>query len=156
MRLLTIDRSPMVGESGRVYRVLGEDDVPVHRLRTILSESIVSVASPNNYNADWGGNLNVLPALFWDVCAESESRWMRCLDAECADRIARHVERKGVSALTFQCEAGVSRSAGLCVAVARHFGDEGVARECYERYAPNELVVERMAEAFGRQAGRSG
>lgn len=54
--------------------------------------------------------------------------------------------RKGVEYFIFHCLAGVSRSAGMAAAMAKHYlGDD---REFFSRYTPNMTVYKLTLEAL--------
>ncbi len=147
--LEVVDRTPMIGASGRRYIVAGEKEFSAWDAVTGPFFRLIA-CSPGRYpfiaTIPHEGRSRLYK--FWDVDAGIEAIVNPCLSSNEALSMARQVVRNQSHWMLFQCEAGMCRSAGLCVAVARFFGDDEVAEECYRRYAPNELVVERLTDAF--------
>ncbi len=55
---------------------------------------------------------------------------------------------QGVEAIVLQCEVGISRSAGMAAAVARHIGQDDMP--FFEKYLPNRRVYRMTLEALRR------
>lgn len=67
-----------------------------------------------------------------------------------AEEVATFIKRlhggPKIRSLVFQCNAGISRSAGMAAAVARHFGRDDMP--FFEQYLPNRLVYRLTLEAM--------
>lgn len=152
-KMLSIDRTPMEGGQGRRYLVIGEPERDL--VRTMGPNRIVfSIRSPSARPSPYPDERPgvVWPFAFFDVEEAHEIGTCGCVSKEQAAVVAALVEvawnDDDVSDWVFQCEMGMSRSAGMCQAVAEWFGDDEVARECYRRYSPNQTVRRRVFRAL--------
>ena len=79
---------------------------------------------------------------------------LKLFSDEQADAIAKAVIETPHSLIICQCEAGISRSAGLAAAICCYFtGDDRVILDD-RRYYPNQFVYNKMLEAFGLKERR--
>jgi predicted protein tyrosine phosphatase len=91
-----------------------------------------------------------LPLAFYDVSTTDTD--LEEFSMEQAEQAVKFVDKvvldEGVKVIICHCDGGISRSAGMAAAIAKHyFGDDS---EYFKSYSPNILVYRRMLITFNR------
>lgn len=75
-----------------------------------------------------------------------------CFKVKHAVKIASFVEKTQMELFVVNCEAGVSRSPGIVLALRRHYG--GDIEEPFKRAAPNIHVTSLLGQVLRKRSGK--
>lgn len=148
-----LDRSPMVGSSGREYVVLSRADAEdLSQCAYSVPHAVISIGdalSPDAQIPQSDLRRALLRLKFDDLNATFTVDAAYGYKPDQARRVAEFVRSTETSVrLVVHCQFGISRSAAMIKAIAEALGDHEVAEECSRRYQPNRWVYTISADVF--------
>lgn len=142
-----------------LFKVLSRNEI--QRFQTFHKHIVISVSDPNSEEVPMPSDVDRLGTLrlsFHDWDAEQMLKFattykdvleeMVFFSADMAKEILSFVEkyRDKVDLIVCQCEAGISRSAGIAAALSKIInGDDSVF---FKRYIPNSLVYSQILRSW--------
>ena len=116
-----------------------------------IKTAIISICDiDKEYNKIKITNDNVCKTLFlrFEDTADPDSDF--AITTKDADKIAKFVKNldKDIEQIIVQCEAGVSRSAGVAAAILKHYSGDDSQIYDNPKYIPNNLCYRKVLEAL--------
>jgi predicted protein tyrosine phosphatase len=145
------NRQPYQGERF-TYLVLSRQLAQARTLdRPYIVISIGDPDLPPAEIAESEHRIDVLRMYFWDLTERKHG--MKPMTIGNARKIAAFVKAHEGTAqgILLHCQAGISRSAGVATAIARHYGDDDTF--FYRHYCPNHHVRNLVSKALTEISG---
>lgn len=115
-----------------------KDDCVVISITSTTAKSIKANIS-TTYNVK-----DILFLVFDDVCGKIDELELKLFNKDMAKQILDFVDKHSDKLIICQCEAGISRSAGVAAALSKIYN--GTDDFFFKRYIPNNLVYKTILE----------